>query len=71
MNGWRSKVSLIVKLKYRFYGPTRKAYQEMHFFFDRLSRAMNLRGPYHLIYEAISMFSNDVEGRPPAFDMFY
>ena len=64
-------LALLIKLKYRFYAPTRKAYQEIHFFFDKLSRFMNIRGLYNVIYETISLLSNDVEGRVNNFDICY
>lgn len=50
----------IVKMKYRFYRPSHKAYNEMHFFLDRLSRRLNIRWAYHSIYWCVTLFSNDV-----------
>lgn len=55
---------LILKIKYRFYAPAHKAYNEVHFFFDRISRYFKFRSFYHFVYRAISCFSNDAYSPP-------
>lgn len=62
---------LIVKLKYRFYQPTHKAYNQIHFFFDRLSRRFKCRAIYHVVYKIISFFSNDIYSTPAVSDILY
>jgi hypothetical protein len=62
---------LLIKLKYRFYAPTRKAYNQIHFELDRRSRNLNLRGAYHLLHDCLSLFSSDAEGRPSNVEAYY
>jgi hypothetical protein len=64
-------LALIIKLKYRFYAPSRKAFNDLHFYFDRLSRSINLRSIYHVVYEFISLFSNDVQTPINPMDIYY
>jgi hypothetical protein len=51
--------------------PTRKAYNEIHFFMDRVSRSLSMRSVYHVIYKVVCVFSNDVEGRNNNVDIYY
>lgn len=51
--------------------PTRKAYNDIHFTMDRISRSLGMRSVYHVVYKFISLFSNDVEGRTNNVDIYY
>ena len=51
--------------------PTRKAYNEIHFFMDRVSRSLGMRSVYHVVYKVVCIFSNDVEGRNNNVDIYY
>lgn len=64
-------LALFLKIKYKLYAPSRKAFNEMHFYFDRLSRNLSFRSIYHIMYEFISLFSNDVQAPVHAMDIYY
>lgn len=42
------------KIKYTFYFPAQKAYVELHFALDNLTRRMGGRSIYHIAYMAVS-----------------
>lgn len=50
--------ALLVKLKYSFYYPSQKAFVELHFAFDNLTRRWGCRPIYHLLYMSITIFSS-------------
>lgn len=50
--------AVIVKLKYSFYYPSQKAYVELHFAFDNLTRKYGCRPLYHILYMSITIFSS-------------
>jgi hypothetical protein len=50
--------AVLVKLKYSFYYPSQKAFVELHFAFDNLTRRWGCRPLYHLLYMAVTVFSS-------------
>lgn len=48
----------ILKIKYSFYYPGQKAFLELHFSLDKLTRRWGCRPIYHLLVMAISHFSS-------------
>ena len=50
--------ALLVKLKYSFYYPSQKAFVELHFAFDNLTRRWGCRPIYHILYMSITVFSS-------------
>lgn len=48
--------AIIIKLKYSFYFPAQKAFVELHFYFDKISKIWNIRKLYHFIHNLISIF---------------
>jgi hypothetical protein len=48
----------IVKLKYSFYFPSQKAFVELHFAFDNLTRRWGCRPIYHLLYMGVTVLSS-------------
>lgn len=48
----------LVKAKYGFYYPSQKAFVELHFAFDNLTRKWGFRPLYHLLYMGITVFSS-------------
>lgn len=50
--------AVFVKLKYSFYFPSQKAFVELHFALDNLTRKWNCRSLYHFLYMGITIFSS-------------
>lgn len=50
--------AVFVKLKYSFYFPSQKAFVELHFALDNLTRKWNCRSLYHFLYMGITVFSS-------------
>jgi hypothetical protein len=50
--------AFLIKLKYSFYYPSQKAFVELHFAIDNLTRKWGCRPLYHLIYMGITVFSS-------------
>jgi hypothetical protein len=50
--------AILVKLKYSFYYPSQKAFVELHFAFDNLTRRWGCRPLYHVLYMGITVFSS-------------
>ena len=44
---------VVFKIKYEIHYGTRRAYEEIHFGLDRIAKAFNLRGAYHLVHKAV------------------
>lgn len=63
--------ALILKIKYRFYAPAHKAFNEIHFRLDRISRYFNFRAFYHYVYKVITCFTNDPYFPANNFEMLY
>ena len=45
---------ILMKVKYEIHYGTRRAYEEIHFGLDKVAKALNLRGGYHLLHRAAS-----------------
>jgi hypothetical protein len=50
--------AFLIKLKYSFYYPSQKAFVELHFAFDNLTRKWGCRPLYHVLYMGINIFSS-------------
>lgn len=49
--------AFFVKIKYSFYSPAQKAFVELHFAFDNLTRKWRIRPIYHIFYMGINLLS--------------
>ena len=54
--------ALWVKAKYSMYFGSQKAFVELHFSFDHLSKRWGMRSCYHLVYKVVSNFSGVYSG---------
>lgn len=50
---------IIMKFKYEIHYGTRRAYEEIHFGLDRISKLVNLRGGYHVLHRSVSQLGSN------------